>query len=82
MGNNGITSIAFLPVCIKCRNIIWQTINCEKRTAIVCGIPRCIGDKYDIEPEKCPNCGRFINRIVIPTNLPFNGEQYIELESR
>ena len=78
MTDNGIASIIFLPVCSKCLNIIWQTIDCKKRTGIVCGIPRTIGDEYDITPYKCPHCGRFIDSVEIPTKLPFNGSEYMK----
>ena len=78
MPDNGITSIVFLPVCSKCLNIIWQTVDCKKRTGIVRGILRTMGDEYDITPNKCPHCGRFINSIVIPTTTPFNSSKYKE----
>lgn len=78
MSDNGLTSIVFLPVCKECLNIIWQTVDCKKRTEIACGIPRTIGDEYDITPNKCPHCGRFVNSIVIPTKLPFNGSEYMK----
>lgn len=78
MSDNGITSIVFLPVCSKCLDLIWQTVDCEKRIGIVCGIPRTIGDEYGITPNKCPHCGRYINSVVIPTKLPFNGSEYMK----
>lgn len=78
MLNNGITSIAFLPVCSECLNIIWQTVDCEERTGIVCDIPCTIDNEYDITPNNCPHCGRFINSIVIPTKLPFNSSEYMK----
>jgi hypothetical protein len=78
MSDNGITSIVFLPVCSKCLNIIWQTVDCEARTGIACGSPRIIGEKYDLTPEQCPHCRRFIDSITIPTKLPFNGSEYME----
>lgn len=78
MLDNGITSIVFLPVCSKCLNIIWQTVDCKARTGIECGRPRIIGEEYDLTPDKCPHCGWFINSIVIPTKLPFNGSEYME----
>lgn len=75
MSNNEITSIVFLPVCKKCLNVIWQTVNCEERTEIACGTPRIA---YDIKPQKCPHCGRFIDNITIPTKLPFNSSRYLK----
>lgn len=78
MSDNETTSIVFLPVCKKCLNIIWQTVNCEERTGIICGIPRIAGAEYDIEPQKCPHCGRFIDNISIPTKLPFNSSKYLK----
>ena len=77
MSDNGITSIVFLPVCKGCFNIIWQTVDCEERTGIMCGIPRTIGAEYDITPNRCPHCGRYINSVVILTKLPFNSSKYI-----
>lgn len=78
MLDKGITSIVFLPVCSKCLNIIWQTVDFEVRTGIACGRPRLISEDYDLTPNKCPHCGRFINSITIPTKLPFNGSEYME----
>ena len=78
MSDNGITSIVYLPVCSKCLNIIWRTVDCKKRIGIVFDIPRIMDDEYDITPNKCPHCGRFIDSIAIPTKLPFNGSEYME----
>ena len=78
MSDYGIASIVFLPVCSKCLNIIWQEVDYEKRIGIMGGVPRIIGDEYDITPNKCPHCGMFINSIVIPTKLPFNSSEYIK----
>ena len=78
MSDNGIASIVFLPVCTKCLNIIWQTVNCEDYMDTVRGTPITFVDKHSIRPETCPHCGRFIDSVVIPTKLPFNGSEYVE----
>ena len=69
MSDNGLTSIVFLPICKECLNIIWQTVDYEKHNIT--------GEEYDITPNKCPHCGRFIDSIVIPTKLPFNSSEYM-----
>ena len=78
MADNGITSIVFLPVCSKCLNIIWQTVDCENRMGIVREKPITFVDKHDIEPQKCPHCGRNIDSVTIPTKFPFNSFEYVE----
>lgn len=78
MSDNGITSIVFLPVCSKCLDIIWQEVDAPQSVGVIDGSPRLMGAKYDITPNECPHCGRFIDSIVIPTKLPFNGLEYME----
>lgn len=72
-----IASIMFMPVCMKCLNIIWQEVDAPQSVGVIGGSPRLMGAKYDISPDKCPHCGALFNSIKIPTKLPFNSYDYV-----
>ena len=70
-----IAEIHFLPVCSKCNQILWETIDCKEEPPYYVGqreryyVPNCI-----ISPERCPYCKRPFEKIVMPTKLPFNND--------
>ena len=71
-----IASIMFMPVCAKCRKIIWQEVDAPQSVGVIDGLPRLKGATYDISPNQCPHCGAWFDVIKIPTKLPFNPYDY------
>ena len=79
--------ILFLPVCSKCRQIIYDTIDYKTEVA---GLIRVNIHNPDIKeirampaklifPHQCKNCGAVFENITMPTKLPFYGEDYKEI---
>lgn len=73
-----MVSIAFLPVCSRCKSIIYDEVNCSQDEIILMssGAPLL---PY-ISPFKCPNCGEVFDRIVMPTKLPISTEMILQTE--
>ena len=69
--------ITFMPVCTKCLNIIFQTVDAKIITEVESDLPMIIGASYEIIPNKCPYCGIRFDAIKIPTKLPYKATEYI-----
>ena len=67
------TTIMFLPVCLKCRKIILETIEVDEY-AIEANDYR---PSYAVSPVRCPHCGAFFKRVSMPTKLPFNALDFL-----
>ena len=61
--------IEFRPTCSECKQVIFKRIDiCTYKTdGEYCILP---GD-ITVDPCRCPNCGVYFNKIVMPTKLPF-----------
>jgi hypothetical protein len=73
--NDNTGKIEFLPVCSKCRNVIYCSIECKPMHSMeVDGTGDILAiHKYDsIIPARCPICGCYFESIIIPQKLPFD----------
>lgn len=65
----GTASILFRPICSKCKNILYEKIDCiniKYKNSFV--------TDYTIVPHKCPYCNTPFENIEIPTTLPFENK--------
>ena len=69
MENTEDAIIQFLPVCSNCHKLIKKPIK--------------YGPSYGyfskVEPDYCPNCGSYFIGITMPDKLPFNTEDFIDM---
>ena len=73
-----MAEIRFLPVCSNCNRIIYETVDFsppdlsyfENNIKYITELQRYIS------PNICPYCGEYFNRIVMPTELPFEPYKY------
>jgi uncharacterized protein with PIN domain len=77
MNENEFSSIVFLPVCKKCLKIIWEEVDCTESIRVI-NNTQMLSAFYDIKPDKCPHCNAIIDRIEMPTSLPFSSEKYVK----
>lgn len=73
--NDNTGRIEFLPVCSKCRNVIFYTIEyapveVEELNSI--SHIKAARRTGSIIPARCPNCGCYFESIIIPQQLPFD----------
>ena len=68
-----MAGIVFRPTCSKCQKILKNTvvdIQYYKESAIDYRMIHYVRD-FQIEPEKCPYCGEYFEKIVMPnSDLP------------
>ena len=66
-----MAEIQFRPIYSHCHKIIYEEVDfviCDSDIGDICRYPH----KYNIIPDKCPNCGEGFDSIIMPTKLPFN----------
>ena len=81
-------TIQFLPVCSKCKQVVWDTVDCRFPTPeeVTIKTGDFGGDKIkvmesaEIYPYQCKICGAVFRNISIPTKLPFPTERYKEID--
>lgn len=67
-----MAEIMFLPVCTKCNKIVYACIDVEGNFE---RYRQYMFPSYKVCPNICPNCGEHFEAIKIPTRLPFDNRQ-------
>lgn len=71
-----MATIQFMPVCTKCKKVIFDYIDCNNEVWHMdnVGYVNC-----QITPYSCPNCGAIFEEVTMPTELPFDNRD-LEME--
>ena len=67
-----MASINFLPVCSKCKSIIWEVIDYKSTCESGLLVEKQYSMALEITPEKCPVCGERFESINVPTRFPYD----------
>lgn len=71
-----MASINFLPVCSKCKSIIWKVIDYTPPCELGLLGEKLYLTKPEITPQECPVCGERFELITLPANIPFDNRHH------
>ena len=66
--------IHFVPICSKCRSLIYGEVNFSYSTAMNLAHAVYL-EEYEITPHKCECCGRTFKTIIMPNGFPYHYEK-------
>lgn len=74
-------TIIYLPHCSECGELIHGEVSCHEHGADLINL---VWTSPYIYPSVCPNCGRYLESIVMPhpnsNNFSINMDEYLDCE--